>query len=515
MPSDVSTLSNSETVATINSERFSEIVRLAATFEQRDGKAKDALYQALEKLFHFVVGLETNAERREFVEHKERRGKWGKVAQDNPFQPFVKLAFCGKGISDASRSQYAKVLRYAEFKRDKAIPLSQWLKQEGGIEGLYSAANSYFPSLSGYVDSQRLLEAREVIQGRKQTASFVVDKAASLPADADEGYVMALLHVDANGNAHVVEFTENNQEKLNSLITTLARSEAKEPTREAKPFYSLYRAVRLLTTIAVAGKKDHDRLITLSVETGNDGQDRVFVRAISTGYEGTLGEVAIAEKLAWIGTGQILAMTQEAAKIFCDGFELDGHWTYSGNNEKMSLTHSSAALPHILLLEAVPTTKSYYRARTDTRRCDPIIFHCDEARKFLSAMGKKAPVAGAYSGALRLRWEEGKLVYQASANWPVIHPLFSIPSDPEFADDRMFSCEMLAQISTAVCDLKADLKGWLVSTKEEDICAIQFDHHLDKDHISLLMPLIKTTSGHTTQTNFAAETEPALQELVA
>lgn len=67
----------------------------------------------------------------------------------------------------------------------------------------------------------------------------------------------------------------------------------------------------------------------------------------------------------------------------------------------------------------------------------------------------------------------------------------------------MFDSDMLASLCTAACDLKSNLKGWLVSTPEEDNCAILIDQEVGEDRATMVMPLVTTIQRHTTQTNIA------------
>lgn len=492
-------ISNSEMAESANARQFEQIKALAATFAKRDVSAKDALYAALEALFHFVMNLETEAERREFVEL--HGGKWGKVAQDNPFQPFVKLAFNGEGISEGSRSQYAKVLRYAEFQRDKSKTLADWLKSSGGIEGLYGAANSFFLSQTQYVDQQRFADALTEVKQRKRSDAFTLDRAAVLGDEIDQGYVMAILHVDQDGNAHVVEYSERDQGKIAAIMEKIASVEAKEPTRAVKPLFPMFRAIRLLKAVAPVGKNDDDRLITLSTETGTDGKSHVVVRAISSHYEGALGEVALADPVAWVPSDRSVALGQADADRLCDGFELEGHWLCDASSGPLILAHSGKAAPSVALLDALPD-HAYYRARQDFQRIVPIMLSRDAAESFLKQRNRQS-AGKAYRGALRLDWEDGHLSYRPNPNGPVRHVLFSLPTDPSFGDDRMFDSDLLAALCTAACDLRSDLKGWLVSTPEEDNCAILIDHVMDRDRASIVAPLVKTMQGHTTQTNIA------------
>ncbi len=499
MSSAAPAISNSETVEIANAQQFEHVKALAATFAKRDVSAKDALYAALEALFHFVINLEAEAERREFVE--AQGGKWGKVARDNPYQAFVKLAFCGDAISDGSRSQYAKVLRYAEFQRDKSLSLAEWLKNSGGIEGLYTAANDFFPSQTQYVDPKRFADTLAEVKQRKRSGAFVLDRAATLGDEIGHGYLMAILHVDQDGNAHVVEYAERDQGKIVEIMEKIARIEAKEPTRAVKPLFPLFRAVRLLKTIAPPGKNDDDRLIALSADTGADGKPCVVVRAISTRYEGALGEVALANPVAWVPSNRSVALGQADAERLCNGFELEGHWLCDAASRPLILTHSGEAAPSVWLLDAFPD-HAYYRARQDFRRIAPIMLSRDAAESFLKQRNSQS-AGKAYRGVLRLDWEGGQLFYRPSSHGPVRHALFSLPADPSFGDDRMFDSDLLAALCTAACDLRADLKGWLVSTPEEDNCAILIDHEVDKDRAFIVMPLVKTMQGHAAQTNSA------------
>lgn len=497
MPPAATAISNSETAEIANAAQFEQIKALAAEFASRDVSAKDALYAALEALFHFVMNLDSEAERRQFIEAQGE--KWGKVARDNPFQPFVKLAFGGEGISDASRSQYSKVLRYAEFKREKSKSLADWLKGAGGIEGLYDKANSFFPSQTKYVDQQHLTAALENVRQRQQSGAFTLDKAASLGAGTDQGYVMAILHVDQDGNAHVVEYTERDQGKIGAIIEKIARIEAKQPSREVKPLYPLFRAVRLLGMIAPPGKKDGDRLITLSMETGPDRQSGVVVRAISKAYEGALGEIALSDPIAWVPSDRSVALTQPDADRLCGGFEVEGHWVCDAASQPLTLSHGHETVVGITLFDPL-SHEGYYRTRQDFRQVAPVLLLYDAAQSFLERRGKKQ-TGKAYRDALRLDWADNQLIYRPDHNWPVSHALFSLPVDPCFGDDRMFSSDMLAALCAVACDLQSDLKGWLVSTPEEDNCAILIDHEIGHGRASIVMPLVKTAQGHTTQTN--------------
>ncbi|WAC22930.1 hypothetical protein [Blastomonas sp. SL216] len=497
MSSAAPAISNSETADNANGELFRQIKALAGEFEKRDINAKDALYAALEALFAFVMNLETEAERRQFIQ--VQGGNWGKVARDNPFQPFVKLAFDGDGISDTSRSQYASVLRYAEFARDKAMPLADWLRTSGGIDGLYKDAIDFFPKPHKHIEQAKLEAAVRSIKERQLSEKFDIQT-----ADVAEGYVMALLHVDAKGNAHVVEYTERDQAKLDGLFEKLAKAEVKKAVEAEKPLFALCRAIRLLTSIVPAGKSNTDRLITLSRQIDEDGGVAVMVRAISTAYEGPLGEVLLGDMIDWVPADGLLALGQSDAVRFCEAFTLSGGWAFDGR----MLAHDAATVADIILLDsipAVPKGKSYFKRRADFQQIAPIIVECDGAVGFQGQCRRNAK-GKAYRGVLTLDWTGQHLRYQPYAAGGASHDIFGLNIDPKFGDDRMFGCDMLVGLCAIADELQSDLTGWLVSTPEEDNCAMLIDHVAGKDRINIVMPLVKTANGHTTQTNVALPT---------
>jgi hypothetical protein len=237
------------------------------------------------------------------------------------------------------------------------------------------------------------------------------------------------------------------------------------------------------------------------MEAGPDGQSRVVVRAISTSYEGTLGEIALADPIAWVPSDRSVALTQSNADRLCGGFEVEGHWFCDAAAQPLALKHGHETIANIALIDPV-SSDGYYRARQDFRQIAPVLLRHDGAQSFLEQRGKKQ-AGKAYRGALRLDWAEGQLIYRPSPNGPVIHALFTLPLDPRFGDDRMFGSDMLAALCGVACDLQSDLKGWLVSTPEEDNCAILIDHEIGNDRASIVMPLVKTIQGHTAQTNMA------------
>ena len=209
MASAVLAFSNSQTADEANRTRFDEICALATDFAKRDIKAKEVLYRALDALFSFVLDFDSDADRKAFV--IANGGKWGKVADDNPFQPFVKLAFRGDGISDGSRSQYATVLRYAQFYRDKSISLAEWLGQPGGLEQRYKQAANATLSKQRYIDPGCLDRAKLDVKAARRSDAFRLD---ALPVELDEvegGFAIALLHIAPDGTAHVVEYALRRQ----------------------------------------------------------------------------------------------------------------------------------------------------------------------------------------------------------------------------------------------------------------------------------------------------------------
>lgn len=487
-------ISNSETVEHSNVEKFRQIKLLAHDFERRDVNAKDALYAALAALFDFVTELETEAYRREFVE--AQGGKWGKVARENPFQPFVKLAFSGDGISETSRSQYAAVLRYAEFARNKALSLADWLRASGGIDGLYKHAANFFPKPHKHVQQAELDAAVQAVKAQRLSEQFDLGR-----GDIAEGYVQALLHVDNAGRAHIVQFTERDQAKLEDLFQKLAKAKARKAVEAEKPLFALCRAIRLLTTIVPSGKSDTDRLITLSRQTNQDGGGAVIVQAISTAYEGPLGEVLLGDAIDWVPPAGLLGVGQSDAARFCEAFALSGGWSFDGR----ALVHDEATVADIMLLDSVPAVpkgKSYYQRRTDFKQIAPVIFECDGALGFQDQCRRSAK-GKAYRGVLTLDWTGQHLRYQPHKAGGASHDVFGLSIDPKFGDDRMFGCDMLVGLCGVADEIQSDLTGWLVSTTEEDNCAILIDHVAGKDRINIVMPLVKTANGHTTQTNVA------------
>ncbi|AOG00139.1 hypothetical protein BSY18_3392 [Blastomonas sp. RAC04] len=494
MSSAAAAISNSETVEHSNIEKFRQIKLLAHDFERRDVNAKDALYAALAALFDFVTELETEAYRREFVE--AQAGKWGKVARDNPFQPFVKLAFSGEGISETSRSQYAAVLRYAEFARDKTLSLGDWLRASGGIDGLYKDAANFFPKPHKHVQQAKLDAAVQAVKAQRLSEQFDLGR-----GDAPEGFVHALLHVDNTGKAHIVQYTERDQAKLEDLFQKLAKVEAKKAVEAEKPLFALCRAIRLLTTIVPAGKSNIDRLITLSRKANEYGGSAVMVQAISTAYEGALGEILLGDMIDWVPIDGILAFGQSEAARFCEAFAISGSWKFDGS----VLVHDEATVADIDLLDslpAVPKGKFYFQRRADFRQIAPFIVEFDGAVGFLGQCRRNAK-GKAYRGVLTLDWTGQHLRYQPYAAGGASHDIFGLSIDPKFGDDRLFGCDMLVGLCDVADEIQSDLTGWLVSTPEEDNCAMLIDHMAGKDRINIVMPLVKTANGHTTQTNVA------------
>lgn len=497
MASAVLAISNSQTVDEANRTRFDEIRALATDFARRDIKAKEVLYRALDRLFGFVLDFDSEADRKAFV--VANGGKWGKVASDNPFQPFVKMAFEGDGISDASRSQYATVLRYAQFYRDKTMSLAEWLGQPGGLELRYKEATSAVTGKQRYVDPERLDKAKQAIRSARRSDAFHLD---DVPINVDEpegGYVVALLHVAPNGAAHVVEYTERDSAKIESIIAGLALPQARRGTRDARPMARLHRALDILSDIVPVGKADTDVIFVL--RNGNtDGRKHTVLQAMSTAYSGPLGEIKIGENFDWLVDELDVVFTHSTARAFSKGFDIEGHWQAELADGQVTFGHTHIAVQPIAAPTALPDAP-YNVSRSDFRQDAPMTLKLDAARGFLAARKGKSPVKGAYSGPLALFWNDGYLSYRAAPNWPVVHDLFDMHRDPALPAERLFSADALADLCAMSDGLGEDIRVWLVSTPEEKDCAIMVDDTIDGDAIRLVVPLAISVRGDLTQTN--------------
>jgi len=496
MAAAVLAISNSQTAAEANRTRFDEIRALAMNFAKRDLKAKEALYGALDGLFTFVLDFDSEADRKSFV--IANGGKWGKVAEDNPFQPFVKMAFCGEGISDASRSQYATVLRYAQFYRDKSMPLAEWLNQPGGLELRYKEAASATPGKQRYVDPVRLDRAKQDVMSARRSDEFHLD---DLPVELDEvegGYVVALLRISPDGAAHVVEYTERDRAKIDGIVSGLAMAQARTETHEARPLYRLRRALNILSALVPSGKSDTDVIFVLQKSEAG-GKERAVLQAMSSAYSGPLGEIEIDENPEWLVDDFPVVFTHSTARAFDKGFEVEGNWYAQLEIGHLLISHSHADLQPIIAPTTLPAV-DFYVTRSDFRQSAPMTLNLDGARSFLTGKKGKCAVKGAYAGALALAWVDGHLRYRPASNWPAIHDVFAVHCDPAMPKERLFPADTLAALCSAGDMLGQDLSVWLISTPEEADCAIMLDDTVDRDGMRVVLPLAISLRGDLTQT---------------
>ena len=252
---------------------FGEVKNAAKAYEAAEASEKEKRLELLEAMYSFVESRRSDQKEvlKAFV--RENNEKWAKPAEKNPYQPIAKIVFPNKAAS--THTWYSQVLGYASNSNVQPGTLADWLKQhEGGMEGAYKAAVTHFGSgrIKGGAAyrSERLDRARDKFGKAEVSTSFKM----TAPVDIESGFVVALLRVDAGGEARVVEIVEQDQQAVEeTLLRYVQVDEVVDNALKGKPLYELYRAVHLIHGIVPTEESDTERLI-LVINGAKSGKEK-------------------------------------------------------------------------------------------------------------------------------------------------------------------------------------------------------------------------------------------------
>lgn len=483
-----------------------------ALYEATAETARSQLYLALDALFTFgesqrnrTVGANNRKEPvlKGFVESRDVR--WGKVAQENPYHALVKIAFPKAG--EASRSQYSRVLHFAHDVLEKGASFSTWLNGfDGKLEGAYLAAVKHFtePSkrdLKEAMRSQRLDRARERLSRHSVSAPF----ALTAPLNLQDGYVVALVRVDGGAQAQIVEFVEQDQQRIEDTLLRFAEDvEAEIAVLMDRPLFALFNAVDLLDEIVPPGKVAGKRRIVIA----NSATDcRVFTA--TSDYVGPWAELVLPAPLPHLTPGTLYALLEPDAARFREQFRADGEWSLlppTTGTSDCRLTSSAANTDEVSLAPLVlDGSAALYVGNPPAQRARPFALRHQSMVDFVDAYQtlkagvlkpSNSPSTSKGSGKGRprltmgLEWQSGVIRGAPLGVLGVAFDLFSMADDPQIPKDRYLGLRDFNRLCEAVIPYGVDLHGWLVDSADGvSHAGLLLRHDFDGSPFQALLPL--------------------------
>lgn len=485
---------------------------LAKKFEDAEKSAKEALYSALEGLFEFVERHRTTKDGINILKAlvQQNDGRWGKIAEENPYQPFVKLAFPNR--SDAAHSQYGKVLAFAHdtLTGPEAKKLPAWLGSfSDGLDGAYQAAVQHFAEPSEAAKKQtmrvtRLNMARAKLANIKKSADFSFNE----PVGVQDGYVMALVRIGSKSDAYIVDVVEKDQQRIEeTLLGYVKEVEAEISVLKGKKLFELYRAVHLLDGLASPGVKANNRLLLITNRSPDKGKAQMTVA--STAYNSPWASIELASPLPKLPAGQMFAINEKNASQFRKQFGADGEWSLlappSGKTE-YRLSSSGEGTDEVAIAPFEKSTDTqYFVGDVPTARSRPFLLTYDAMESFLRQIkgleqnAKKERKEGdppvKMPKLLSLKWQSKLLRGAPLGTLGPSYPLLDMPDNPGQLTDRYLGIDDFSCVCRTLIPYGVDVQGWLVDTEERH-GALLLRHDFDGDVFTALIPLMTSTDMH-------------------
>ncbi len=190
-------------------DRFGECENLAKQADEKDLGAREALRNALVRLYEFVEELRKSPrELRDFIVSKGK--PWNKVTRENPYNAIGQMLFPHRAKSRVST--YAKALKHAHSVGLSPDTLRMQLGSQGkGVE-----------RLAGYTSSQESEAQKEPRREMLPEAKSKLRNAPDLQEDVEfrtiGGFAEVLLHVNPDGTFRIIDILEADPERMDERL---------------------------------------------------------------------------------------------------------------------------------------------------------------------------------------------------------------------------------------------------------------------------------------------------------
>lgn len=359
--------SNELPVLQVHEQQLTEIKRLVADADAKMVGHRKSLYGALGKLFELTQSLQKGDDLESFV--RSHGLELGKVAQKNPFQPLVSLAFAGSAGAPAI-SKYATLLQYAENEKPADASMADWIETAGGIEDIVSRARqstiSEFDKRFEETTSEHLERARHVLAPRLLGSIEAPAELVPTAEDAGSEFRRALVR-QVGGKIEIVGIVDTSDTEVQQDVFRLVPAEAPLSRKKLKdkPYYSLFRAAdtaaRFMQGIGVenvpAKVSIKDKYLPdagLEIRK-TDGQ--WSARTISTQPSIVVVELQLTDDLDTLGDGPFL-LTYGGIKRLARDFPYSEAWD-ARKRLPLGPKGTDIAVDGEILLDDLPSNKTW------------------------------------------------------------------------------------------------------------------------------------------------------------
>lgn len=475
---------------------FRPVQAKGAAYEKLQGRANDALYDALEALFAFGEELRAEARRvdRPLVQmFAERHGRrWNAVTEQNPYGALVPLTF--PDSSKPTWSQFSRVLQHAHDRKISPKELRAELAAKT-IKVAYQEAVEFYDSAKRRSSqaklASRIATAKTLLAAQSLSAPIALNTAAPL----SPGYASVLVRINANNEAEIVSILDTNGDRL--VLSAVDASPAVNALAD-RPLFGLYRAIDIVMRLTPDRTKGGERSILIR----NTSPDTCRVMSIGTAYSAPWAYVDIPAIDVLAPEGHLLDHLRAAA--FVQRYE-QGDWSLASMGAGDLMMTCSPNEGASVALPRFTSSATLYIASPNLTRDTPFAFgqsqaaafvdFLDEVRRTFERAAKKAPGKIAQPKRLALECDGSTASLRVVASHggvPLSAPIFTLSTGSN-VEQRYFSLSDVEGLCAVAKRYEFDMAGWFGSNAEQHI-ALVFEGDVDGDAVGLVLPTLVGTN---------------------
>lgn len=474
---------------------FQPVQKSAAAYEKLQGRANDALYDALEALFAFGQALRAEATRlgRPLVQDfADSHGvRWNAVTAQNPYNALVPLAFAKS--SKASCSQFSRVLQHAHDRGISSAALRAELAAKT-IKVAYQEAVEFYDSAkrrnSQAKLASRISAAKTLLASRSLSAPIVL----STPEPLAPGYASVLVRINDNNEAEIVSILDTDGDRLVLAVADVA---APADALAHRPLFGLYRAIDIVLGLTPDNTKSAERCILIR----NTRAGICRVMSISAAYNAPWAYVDIPSINVLAPEGH--ALDHQQASAFLQRYE-QGDWSLiamgAGDLVIACSPNEGASVPlprFVLSTELFVGSLALDRDapfNLGQREAATFTDFLAEAQSTFERASKKAP--GKLLMPKRLALECDGLavslrVASSQGGGPMSAPIFTLHAKAD-VEQRYFALSDIERLCAVATRYEFDMAGWFGSNEERHVALI-LEGNVSGDAVGLVMPTLVGT----------------------
>ncbi|MCM8737265.1 hypothetical protein M5E06_24400 [Azospirillum sp. A1-3] len=491
-------------------KEFEPVQKAAADSEKADEGARKALYAALEGLFDFGRRLLESGDftiAQAFVD--KMGGKWGAVAQKNPFTALVKIAF--KHASDAPQSKYAKVLQVAYVLKIKD-PLSKWLLSGGKtLEIWYEEADQHLsPESAASKDAKTEALIADGIAALKKEKPLSGVVQLSAPLSSSSEFATVLVRVVGPDQIEIVKMLSTEEADVAPILKKHgSKKRSARSTLEQHSLFRFFRAVEFITSVSTPPGAKERRLIV--VETSEDaGAITSRLYSAASMYDFMYAEARITGHDLGLPVGSSLYFDVEksdTAEQFVSGFLKDSNWSVEVHgNGSCTLVPENTKLNRITLLPFtekereglfVGTSKFTSSAKTafDYGAAQHALDWLDAMKEFVSSSNQTRVAKTDTDSVLKLKDGQGAIA-AAAIRAPSATPvdLFPVPASYKLPKDRHLRVRDIQRLADMAVAYGLSMSGDVVDAEVKSAFAV-LEQKLNEDELRCFVPFATNQQG--------------------